>query len=132
MYPTLVELCGLPAREGLEGHSLAAQLRNAAAPRDWPAITTANQNNHAIRTDRWRYIHYADGSQELYDMKSDAREWKNLASDPAHANDLREMARWLPKVNAPPVPGSAERFLVEKNGVWYWEGKPIVRAELDD
>jgi len=132
MYPTLVELCGLPPRPGLEGHSLVPQLRDAATAREWPAITTSNQNNHAIRTDRWRYIHYADGSQELYDMKSDAREWKNLADDPAQASVIRELARWLPKMNVPPAPGSSERFLVKKDGVWYWEDKPIVWGELDD
>lgn len=132
MYPTLVELCGLPARPGLEGHSLVPQLRNAAAPRQWPAITTSNQNNHAIRTDRWRFIRYADGSQELYDMRSDAREWKNLAGDPGCADVIADLSKWLPKVNAPPVPGSAVRLLVEKDGVWYWEGKAIDPAQLED
>ena len=42
------------------------------------------------------------------------------------------MTKWLPKINAPPVPGSAERLLVQKDGVWYWEGKPIINAELED
>jgi hypothetical protein len=44
---------------------------------------------------------------------------------------LREHARWLPKVNAPPVPGSAARLLVQKDGIWYWEGKPIDPAEKE-
>ena len=42
----------LPARAGLEGHSLAAQLKEPSAPRTFPAITTQSQNNHAVRTDR--------------------------------------------------------------------------------
>src|SRR5207237_2956220 len=46
LYPTLVELCGLPAKDGLEGHSLAPQVKDARSPRPWPALTTHNQNNH--------------------------------------------------------------------------------------
>jgi arylsulfatase A-like enzyme len=132
MYPTLVELCGLPPRTGLEGHSLVPQLKDAAAPRQWPAITTSNQNNHSIRSERWRYTRYADGSEELYDHRSDPGERTNLAKDPRYADVIAEHAKWLPKINTPPVPGSAERLLVQKDGVWYWEGKRIIDAELED
>jgi len=132
IYPTLVDLCALPPRPGLEGHSLAPQLKDASAPRPWPAITTHNQNNHTIRTDRWRYIRYADGSQELYDHKLDPGERKNLANDPQSAATIQKLARWLPTVNAPPVPGSADRLLEQKNGQWYWEGKLIDPGQLED
>ncbi len=132
IYPTLVELCGLPAREGLEGHSLAPQLRDAAAPRPWPAITTHNQGNHAVRSEHWRYIRYADGSEELYDYRSDTNEWKNLARDPQYAAVVAEHARWLPKENAPPAPGSAHRLLVQQGDTWVWEGRPIDPAEKEE
>jgi choline-sulfatase len=69
LYPTLIDLCGLPPRAGLEGHSLVPQLRDANAPRAWPALTTHNQGNHAVRTRDHRYIRYADGSEELYDHR---------------------------------------------------------------
>ena len=82
IYPTLVEAAGLPAKDGLDGHSLVPQLKDANAPREWPAITTQNHDNHGIRSERWRFIQYADGSEELYDMKADPNEWKNLAKDP--------------------------------------------------
>jgi len=132
IYPTLLELCGLPHKEGLEGHSLLPQLKDAKAPRPWPAITTHNMDNHAVRSERWRYIRYADGSEELYDHRSDPREWTNLAKDPHYAGVIRDHARWLPKVNAPPVPGSAFRILTKENGVWCWEGKPLNPAEMDE
>jgi len=132
MYPTLVELCGLPAREGLEGHSVVPQLKDANAPREWPAITTHNQDNHSILSEHWRYIRYADGSQELYNRDNDPDERMNLISDPKYAEVIQEQAKWLPKVNAPPVPGSAERLLVKIDGVWYWEGKAIIASELED
>ena len=132
IYPTLVKLCGLPAKSGLEGHSLMPQLKDAAVPRPWPAITTHNVGNHTVRTERWRYIRYADGSEELYDMPTDPHEWTNLAKDVKYADVIRDLAHWLPAVNTPPVPGSAHRILEQKAGVWYWEGKPIDPAQKED
>ncbi len=131
MYPTLVELCGLPAREGLEGHSLVPQLKDANAPRPWPAITTHNQGNHTVRTEDWRYIRYADGSEELYDRRKDPNEWTNLAHDPKQAGVIKELSKWIPRLDKPPVPKSAARLLVKENGVWMWEGKPIIPSELE-
>ncbi|MDO8541200.1 MAG: sulfatase [Opitutaceae bacterium] len=127
IFPTLLELAGLPARPDLEGHSLRPQLSDAKAPRPWPAITTHNQGNHSVRNDRWRYIHYADGSEELYDLQRDPNEWTNLARDPAHAATKHELANWLPKVDRPMAPGSAHRTLAydPRTGDAVWEGKPI-------
>ncbi|HEX6985056.1 MAG TPA: sulfatase, partial [Planctomycetaceae bacterium] len=103
LYPTLVELCGLPPWDGLEGTSLVPQLRDADAPRERPAITTHGPNSHGVRTERWRYIRYANGSEELYDMRADPHEWTNLAGDPRHAATKRELAAWLPATNAAPL-----------------------------
>lgn len=125
IYPTLVALCGLPAKPGLEGHSLVPQLKDASAPRDWPAVTTHGPNNHGIRTERWRYIRYADGSEELYDMQSDPHEWTNLAGEASRVALKRELARWLPQTNAPPAPRSRSRLIEYRDGTPYWEGEPI-------
>jgi arylsulfatase A-like enzyme len=40
---------------------------------------------YAARDERWRYIRYADGSEELYDHQNDPHEWTNLAAKPEHA-----------------------------------------------
>ncbi|QNN24670.1 sulfatase [Planctomycetales bacterium ZRK34] len=125
IYPTLVELCGLPAKDGLEGHSLVPQLKDPSTERAWPAITSHNQGNHTIRTEKWRYIHYADGSEELYDMVNDPQEWKNLAGDAKYDAVKAELAKYLPKVDLPPAPGSAHRVLEKKADGWYWEGKKV-------
>jgi arylsulfatase A-like enzyme len=126
IYPTLIDLCGLPKRTGLEGHSLAPQLKKASTTRRWPAITTHNPGNHGVRSERYRYIRYADGSQELYDMQKDPNEWKNLASQAQYADIIREHARWLPKNDATPLPGSRARLLVRgENGGWLWEHELI-------
>lgn len=125
IYPTLVAVTGLAAREGLEGHSLVPQLRDAAAMRAWPAITTANADNHAVRTTRWRYIRYADNSEELYDMANDRNEWTNLAGDAHYAAVKAELAKLVPATSAAPAPGSAHRTLVRDGTGWRWEGEPI-------
>lgn len=125
LYPTLVELSGLPKKNGLEGESLAPLLRNPQAGRSRPAITTHNQGNHSVRSERYRYIRYADGSEEFYDHHADPNEWKNLAGDRRYSALVREHRRWLPKVDLPPVRGSAHRLLVRENGVWMWQGQPI-------
>lgn len=125
LYPTLAELCGLPPKDGLEGLSLVPQLQNASTPREQPAITTHGPNNHGIRTDRWRYIRYADGSEELYDMPADPNEWTNLAADDKYTDVKQQLAAWLPEVNAAPLGNGKIRLLEEKNGTWYWEGEPI-------
>jgi arylsulfatase A-like enzyme len=125
VYPTLVDLLGLPAKPGLEGVSLAPQLRDPKAQRERPAITTHNPDNHAVRTDRWRYIRYADGSEELYDLVSDPNEWRNVAADAAFATVRAAHRRWLPERSAPLAPGSRDRILTFADGVATWEGKPI-------
>jgi choline-sulfatase len=130
IYPTLVAAAGLPTREGLEGHSLVPQLRDAGAARAWPAITTHNADNHTVRTTRWRYIRYADNSEELYDMANDRNEWTNLAGDRLYAGVKADLAKWVPAVSAAPAPGSANRTLVRDGAGWKWEGEPIKWEEL--
>jgi len=125
LYPTLINLCNLPANFALEGHSLAPQLKSATTRRDFPAITTHGPNNHAIRTDRWRYIRYANSTEELYDESADPNEWKNVASDPAHAATIRDLAQWLPRANAAPIAQSKLRLIELKDTTPFWEGKLI-------
>ncbi len=132
IYPTLVDLCGLPPKEGLEGHSLVPQLKDPKTPRPWPAITSHNQGNDTIRTERWRYIRYADGSEELYDHRTDPNEWTNLAAEAEFATTKQDLARWLPRSPASPAPGSAHRVLFKKDGVWLWEGRPIKASEKEE
>ena len=129
IYPTLSELCDLDTPSHLEGLSLLPQLRKANAPRTRPAITTHNHDNHGLRTEKYRYIQYADGSEELYDMVNDPSEFSNLAMDKHYAAVMRSLKKHLPKVNAEPVKGSANRILTYENGVANWEGQDIDRNE---
>ncbi|HYW78130.1 MAG TPA: sulfatase [Thermoguttaceae bacterium] len=99
LYPTLADLCGLPVGKHLEGKSLRPLLGDPTAAWDRPVITTHGRNNHSVRSERWRYIRYADGSEELYDHQNDPMEWTNLAADPKAAAVKEQLAAQLPKIN---------------------------------
>ncbi len=99
IYPTLIDLCGLPKRSGLDGCSLVDLLKNPSQIRNRPVVTTFGFNNHAVQTLRWRYIRYADGGEELYDHFRDPNEWKNLAIGSQHSARIMEMKSHLPKRN---------------------------------
>ncbi len=131
IYPSLSDLCGLPARDDLEGISLVPQLKDAKAKRARPAITSHNQGNHGIRSERWRYIRYADGSEELYDHQTDPHEWTNLAGKAEHAAVITEHRQWLPKIDVPPAANSAQRVLTydKTTDEATWEGKTVGRGD---
>lgn len=132
IYPTLIDLAGVPARDDLEGISLRPQLQDATAKRARPAITSHNQGNHGIRTERWRYIRYADGSEELYDMQNDPNEWTNLAAKPENKAVIEDLKKWLPKIDVPPAPNSASRVLTYDKATdeAVWEGQTVKRGDL--
>ena len=130
IYPTLIELSGLPPQDDLEGISLLPQLQNSQTKRTRPAITTHNQGNHGIRSESWRYIRYADGSEELYDMNADPNEWHNLAGEAEYATELDRHRQWLPAPDVPPVKGSASRVLTydAATDTATWEGSEVTRS----
>ena len=109
IYPTLIELCGLPANPHLEGISLVPQLNDPTSPREQPAITSSYYGNHSVRSRNWRWIVYEDGAEELYDHRTDPDEFHNLASDPAHRAVRNQLARWLPTEAAPEFKARSER-----------------------
>ncbi len=104
LYPTLVELCGLPKpRQRLDGHSLVGLLKNPAADWEHGSITSHGFKNDSIRTERWRFTRYADGSEELYDHDNDPYEWTNLAGKPAYKELVAALRKRLPRGHTPMV-----------------------------
>ena len=99
IYPTLCDLCGLPTPKHVEGVSIRPLLENPAVAWDRPAQTTHGFQNHAVRTEQWRYIRYADGSEELYNEQTDPLEWTNVAKDEHYAAVKAELGKWMPKEN---------------------------------
>lgn len=105
MYPTLSELCGLATPKHVQGVSIKPLLANPQAPWTTPALTTYLYNNHAVRTEQWRYIRYNDGGEELYDETKDPYEWTNLANKPELASVKAELAKSMPTSNTRPPAG---------------------------
>lgn len=96
VYPSLADLAGFDVPGYLQGNSVKPQLRDPAAERA-PVISSYGAGNTAIRTKRWRYIRYEDGSEELYDHQCDPDEWINLAGDPEHAGIKKSLAGMIPQ-----------------------------------
>src|SRR5205809_2163120 len=71
IYPTLSQLCGLPVPTHIQGGSIQSLLASPQSEWKIPALTTYLFNNHAIRSDLWRYIRYNNGDEELYDEVKD-------------------------------------------------------------
>jgi len=105
IYPTLCDLAGIPTPKHAEGVSIKKLLEDPKASWERPAITTHGYQNHAVRTEAYRYIRYANGDEELYDEKADPLEWKNLAADSNYVAVKQDLAKWLPKVNVPTPAG---------------------------
>ena len=101
IYPTLLELAGLPAKEELEGASLVPFLSDPQ--RERIVSMTYQRGNHAARSTRWRYIRYADGSEELYDHADDPDELRNLALTGGHEEIVERLRKALPDSSAPAV-----------------------------
>jgi choline-sulfatase len=107
IFPTLLELTGLPADDSQEGHSLVPLMKKPRG--QWPhiALSSFGKGNHAVRSERYRYIRYLDGSEELYDHRKDPNEWNNLADDKALANVVKEHRQRLPASEADVLPGNS-------------------------
>jgi arylsulfatase A-like enzyme len=105
IYPTLKDICRLPApSQELEGVSLRPLLAAPEASWERPALTTHGRGNHSVRSEKWRYIRYSDGSEELYDEEKDPLEWTNLAGEAEWSEVKVRLSAWLPKTNAPDAP----------------------------
>lgn len=103
VYPTLAEICKLTTPHDLDGTSLVPLLHNPDQQTGRSVVTTNEYRNHAVRSENWRYIRYADGSEELYDHRVDPGEFTNLAGDEKHANVKKKLSKWLPEFNREPV-----------------------------
>ncbi len=107
LYPTLADLCGLPAPAGVEGRSLKPLLNDPQAGWDKPAYTQVTRGGgnqkvlmgRSVRTERWRYSEWDEGRAgvELYDHDNDPKEYRNLARDPQHSKTVEELKALLRK-----------------------------------
>ncbi len=104
LAPTLLGLCGLPARKVHDGPSLVPLLADPGA--EWPHVALTHLHHagsFGLSAERWRYIRYAGGGEELYDVQSDPYEWHNLAKKKEHQVTLRRLRSLAPAEFAKPV-----------------------------
>ncbi len=150
LYPTLVDLCGLPEETRksdngapLDGHSVRPFLENPES-RTWEGpngalsmiyigelnagFTAEDKNDVAnqhwsYRTEHWRYIRYNDGVEELYDHQNDPREWDNLAGSPEHKAVKEKLHQEMLDLIGPMKrfpPEGKQKRASPKNKKWDW------------
>ncbi|MFK7735196.1 MAG: sulfatase-like hydrolase/transferase [Pirellulaceae bacterium] len=98
LFPTLTDLTGLKAKENNDGPSLLPLLENPDFV--WPHVSTTflgRPGNIGVSGQRFRYIAYDNGDEELYDINADPHEWTNLANQQEFKNDLQRMRQHAPK-----------------------------------
>lgn len=103
IYPTLLELAGLPAepQQHLDGESFAPLIRGEEWTRSEPVMWyfpmaktgTGNPNMAAVRVGEYKLIHFMHQDRfELYNIEEDIRESHNLASEePELTEQLRNI-----------------------------------------
>ncbi|QEG24888.1 sulfatase-like hydrolase/transferase [Mariniblastus fucicola] len=112
IYPTLVDLCGLPVSDRLEGESLIPLFKDPKISRSRPVVSGWYYGNLAVRSNRYRYIRYRDGSGELYDHQSDPGEHRNLIDLPESQQIIAEHEGWLPI--EPALPAGSTTWKADK------------------
>lgn len=131
LFPTLTDLCGLPKKASNDGRSLVPLLRGDAPDPEAVAITYLSDGKSlAISGKDWRYIRYADQSEELYHIATDRFEHDNLAGIPAHAAKLAEFRKRVPK-NMVPMPGIKVADLIALDWHPHREGEEIPVSKPD-
>ena len=135
IYPTLLELCGLPAYSRNEGKSLVSTMMESKPDKKAFALTSYGMNNHAVKSDEFRYIQYEDGGAELYDHRSDPNEFTNQANNPDFRKEINVLKKYLPRINAKWDQYSSYNFqpywVEQKARTSGTGGKPLIEIEAE-
>jgi arylsulfatase A-like enzyme len=97
IYPTLLEICGLPKNSKNEGRSLVPLMKDPLTEWAYPSLTGYGKDCYAVQSERYHYIRYSDGSEELYDHQNDPNEWTNVAGKHDLANIKAALSRHIPE-----------------------------------
>lgn len=124
IYPTLIDLCKLTKPHEMDGQSLAYILENPAASRDRDLfIPHHNRGTYAVVNQNWRFIHYDNDSEELYDLKNDPNEYDNLANKEKF-NDVKARLRNVaPEFRESATPANSLKLVLEGEETFHWVSK---------
>jgi len=75
---------------------LKPKAANSGPPNERKAITTVGRGTYSIRSSRYRFTRYFDGTEELYDLEADPNEWTNRAGDAQLSSVQQELVAALP------------------------------------
>jgi arylsulfatase A-like enzyme len=113
LAPTLIELANAPKLDAMHGRSFLPLFKGQTKGwRETVLLEYFHETNfprirgwQAVRTPEWKYIHYTElegpeGSSmdELYDLRSDRYEMKNLIGDAKHAAQLKSLQNELARL----------------------------------
>jgi iduronate 2-sulfatase len=87
LFPTACELSSLKIPSSVQGKSLVPILQNPKKKVKKSALSFVKAGT-SMRTEKWSYLKYKDGSEELYDMEKDPKQFKNLANVPSFKNRI--------------------------------------------
>jgi N-acetylglucosamine-6-sulfatase len=110
LAPTLLDLAGAPKPVNMQGRSLAPLLKGERtkwrnsflieyySDKVFPRIVKMGYK--AVSNQRWKYIHYLEleGADELYDLRADPFEMKNLIDEPSSRRARDEMKKELDRL----------------------------------
>ena len=135
MFPTLMDLAGLPKDAGLEGVSLRPMLEDPLLAEDRDVLLPGMKpGEYAIINRDWRYIRYADNTEELYNVRKDPNEWENLlapqdsesgggVANPEYFAIREKMIRSAPQSFAEPGLERNKLELIIDGAQYHWEHK---------
>lgn len=105
IYPTVIELAGLAIPEQCDGKSLGSVLRDPQHrireyAFSYHGIEESEPAQYALRGERWAYMYYGPGAEELYDMNTDPGQFTNLATHPEYGPIMEELRAELARKRA--------------------------------
>ena len=97
LAPTMADMAGIPKRKSWEGRSLIPLLKDQIDTWQEVSLTTFSIGSHTVSTPDWQLISYFDGSFELYDMKNDVNQFKNVIDQPENFNLIEQLKKYIPE-----------------------------------
>ena len=95
LFLTLIDLCGLPERDIIDGRSFAPLLNNPDKKWPYPSITTEAENSFTVNNENWRYknCQSSQKSGEIRHKLACCRKWSSCSIGAAPGDRLRTIGR---------------------------------------